>query len=499
VASRFLPGLNLSLRQELFWRDKSVGQQLEPSGARSLGDPDFVIEQELEILPYPSVAVRFGHTIGRAEHKKPLNVELSVQTRLGHGVGSLPSLGLALHRNIGPGTAFLVADAGDWSMRSSKECRELSKFSKAVGSFNTGQLVTGPFQNAPTVEVGYSFNNRRMGMNSSRAFTRSSDKRTRGMDCDLMGDDKSGSWTVSGGLTPGAGAVTYLRYSKDLTLLTTNTAKGQKTNDPSLSAECSGDGPDSGGFRAEAEWSGGTRQDFLVAFRALKRVGVFSNFGFEVGITPNNVHLSLYWSRLEQRISLPILVATKSSLINTNLVFWAVAFPFAVFAAAEGLLYRQRQRLRRQQTSVNALEGNGVDEGKRTNKPRPRKEDLQEYIVSRRAEADDLTVILATGVEPLQKAEAQKNGLVILGAKYGVQDAPPDEVADVTIAVAALVHDSDNDNGPKLVIPKGLRKSHLLGFWDPAPMNTKVLRVRYLYRGQEHAVEVIGRDELMLP
>jgi DnaJ family protein C protein 11 len=83
--------------------------------------------------------------------------------------------------------------------------------------------------------------------------------------------------------------------------------------------------------------------------------------------------------------------------------------------------------------------------------------------------------------------------LVILSAKYSVSGAPPDEIADVTVAVAALVA------GGQLLIPKGLRKSHLLGFWDPAPLTTKVLLVRYLYQGKENSVEVSGRDELRLP
>jgi DnaJ family protein C protein 11 len=69
----------------------------------------------------------------------------------------------------------------------------------------------------------------------------------------------------------------------------------------------------------------------------------------------------------------------------------------------------------------------------------------------------------------------------------------------VTIAVAALVGDHDEDDGGRLVIPAGLRKSRLLGFWDPAPGRTKVLRVRYLWRGEEREVEVCGREELRLP
>lgn len=72
--------------------------------------------------------------------------------------------------------------------------------------------------------------------------------------------------------------------------------------------------------------------------------------------------------------------------------------------------------------------------------------------------------------------------------------ASPEEVADVSVALAALV----SDDG-RLYIPEGLRKSRLLGFWDPRPRRTKCLFVRYMIRGQEKVKEVHGRDELRLP
>ncbi|PCD46028.1 hypothetical protein AU210_001444 [Fusarium oxysporum f. sp. radicis-cucumerinum] len=95
-------------------------------------------------------------------------------------------------------------------------------------------------------------------------------------------------------------------------------------------------------------------------------------------------------------------------------------------------------------------------------------------------------------------------GLVILNAKYGIPDeygilATSDQVADVTIAVAALINESSYSSGPALVIPRGVRKSRLPGFWDPAPGLDKILRVEYLFKGDAGVVEVGSRDELILP
>jgi DnaJ family protein C protein 11 len=96
------------------------------------------------------------------------------------------------------------------------------------------------------------------------------------------------------------------------------------------------------------------------------------------------------------------------------------------------------------------------------------------------------------------------SGLVVLSAKYGIPSEDgtlikSEQVADVTTAVAALIDDSVYNNGPALVIPHGVRKSRLPGFWDPAPGLDKVLRVEYMFKGEAGAVEVGSRDELVLP
>ena len=457
LASRFLPVLNLTLRQEISWRDQP--------GRRSWTSqkplPDFVVEQEVELLPHPSTTVRVGHSIDLEGRSEPLNLELCAYKGLHRAATPIPSVGFALHQKTGPGTAFLVADAGDWRLWSSKECRDLSNFSKITGGL--GHAID-PFRHAPTLEAGYSFGTHTIGVLSERPFTKSAERGVRGMDRDMDDHDRTGPWTVSAGLSTGI-AATYLRYGRDVF----SSLAGKTTRQKSVRS----------GVRAEVELGSSTQRDFFLAFRALKRIGRFSKAGLELGFTPNNMHLSLYWSRLGQRISLPVMIARKASL-STRFLFWATVVPFAAFAAVE-LVYRQLRRRLDKST------------GSKTSSSSTSKEDLQRYIAKRRAEADELTVILATGVEPRQSRERQGGGLVILSAKYGVKDAPPDEVADVTIAVAALV-----DNG-KLVIPQGMRKSRLLGFWDPAPMNTKVLSVRYVYQGREHMVEVSGRDELKLP
>lgn len=42
-------------------------------------------------------------------------------------------------------------------------------------------------------------------------------------------------------------------------------------------------------------------------------------------------------------------------------------------------------------------------------------------------------------------------------------------------------------------------QTQILGFYDPAPLKSKVLRVRYLFAGQEHFVEVNDNESLVCP
>jgi DnaJ family protein C protein 11 len=223
------------------------------------------------------------------------------------------------------------------------------------------------------------------------------------------------------------------------------------------------------GVRGEIEIGASRDRDLFVAVRALRRVGRFSRVGVEVGVSRANVHLSVYWSRLGRRVTVPVLLGRGGEV-----VFWGVVLPFLGMGMLE---MWDRRRGNKKKDRAGSMS----------------KEEMQGYITRRRAEADELTVVMASGVEPRQRIERQAGGLVIVSAKYSVKGAPSDEVADVTVAVAALV------NGGELLIPKGLRKSRLLGFWDPAPRQTKVLTVRYLYQGKEGFVEVVGREELRLP
>ncbi|EAQ92629.1 hypothetical protein CHGG_00864 [Chaetomium globosum CBS 148.51] len=395
LASRFLPGLSLNFRQELFWRTAPIATAL----------PQFVIEQELEVLPRPSTTTRIGQSFKLFGSHHPLNVEISARKLLGRRSEPFPSLGLAVHQRVGPGTAFLLAEADDWKLRPSKECQEMPKFSKALGGLAP---LINTLRTPPTVEIGYVFGRNDMGMQSGQALTKPTIKGLTALDNDLD-EQQPSSWSISTGLSPST-AVGYLRYGRDLFTSPADAAKpspSQANNNKT-------------GFRAEAELAATSQHDFFLAFRALKRVGRFSKAGLEVGLSTSNLHVSLYWSRLGQRLSLPILTTADTSATTSaaadggrptlpinHLLLTTLLLPLTAFSAWEAY-----SNLRRKTQSAAALKAR-------------RAQQLAAHVAARRAEADKLTVVLAAGVGPRQAAARKRGGLVIVSAKFGVRGAPP--------------------------------------------------------------------------
>jgi DnaJ family protein C protein 11 len=473
LSAPFLPQVDVKIRQE-FVRNKDDSPSAErPLKGGSSKPAELVLEVEGDFCPQPTVVTRVGGLV-RYPGISPFHAEVSVRGGP-TPVGLTGSVGLALHRRMGPGTAFVTVDGGDWTLQRDPTCHHYSVFSHINGKFNQVRV----FLQQPTAEVGYSVSSRELGLSADRAFTRTADRGLRGLDRDLDSDGH-GSWTVSAAATP-TNLATYARYGHDLFSSAPTTESGD-----SLSSPGNNSSHGSRGIRAEVEFRTSLVRDHVIALRGLKRAGRFSRIGIELGLTPSSLHLSVYWSRLGQRFSLPFLVAGRPSL-ESSTVFWTLMASMAGFAALQALVSRGKKKKRRRSRGNERRSYGDLTH-----------EQMQDLIAARRTEADELTALLAGAVEHRQRHEREQGGLVIQSAKYGVKDASSpsgwsmEEVADVTIAVAALVDDG------AVHIPQGLRKGRLLGFWDPAPARTKTLMVAYALGGKQQSVEVRGRDELRL-
>ncbi|KAG8163243.1 hypothetical protein KVR01_006540 [Diaporthe batatas] len=522
--------LNIKLRQELFIRAAGLS---EAELRRTLPDAVLEIETEnaIKLTVRASHMLRLGGDKWRCHQlDEPLHTEASISvTRLWPGASHKPRLGLGLHRHVGGrngGTVFACADSGTapfW------ESLDSSFWNRSVRNRldrdSTGatwrrymdylsQLPS--YYSPPTLEVGYKFGSvpeETLGLRSGRAFTKppgSGMQRLRDNVC-LSGPNNRGSWTVSGALTAG-GVAGYVRFGRSF--LSTRNELEQSLIPSRLR-----------GLRFEAELSTykstpssllsrvrslGRSEISQLAVRGLKKIGKSRSLGLEMSVNnaTSSVVLSLYFSSRNKSFAVPIVLFRDQP---SPYRFLTKILMVAGYIPALALTLFDLFPLLIPQAGVTSEQ----DEASPSH-------EIQKYIALRRAEADDLVAVLAEPVSQLQRVQRERRGLVILSAKYGVLDerlsgtptagplaaggpaaaalhlgpswASPEEVADVTVALAALVSDDGS-----LHIPEGLRKSRLLGFWDPKPRRTKCLFVRYMIRGQEKVKEVNGRDELRLP
>ncbi|KAI3395725.1 hypothetical protein diail_948 [Diaporthe ilicicola] len=524
----FAPTLNLKLRQEVFRREARLS---EAALRRTL--PDAVVEFETDTLNTASLTARASHVLRFSaddQPVEPLHTEVSVSVSRALPAASYePRFGLGLHMRVGGhngGTVFACADSGTPSLWDSLSPSFKDSVRRRLDQDSTGaswrnyiariSQILGNYYSPPTLEVGYkfgAFSEDTLGLRSGRPFTKPAGSGLRRLDdsAGFSGPGKGGSWTISGALTPG-GVAGYLRFGRNL--LSSPTELEQSLIPNRLRGLL--------GCRFEAELSTyksrphnirgrirslGRSEISQLAVRGLKKFGKSSKVGLEMSVnsTSSSVVLSLYYSTKNNKcLTVPLMLFRDQPAHHqflTNVLLWAGFLP----ALALAVLDRSRAFL--PQADAVSREEKGT-----------RAQKVQRYIATRRAEADDLVALLAEPISQRQRAQRERGGLVVLSAKYGVLlDSPPasapsepatgagalhlgpnwaspEEVADVTVALAALVDDDGS-----LHIPEGLRKSRLLGFWDPSPRRTKCLLVRYLFRGQEKVKEVMGREELALP
>ncbi|KAL2891628.1 putative J domain-containing protein C63.03 [Ceratocystis lukuohia] len=414
------------------------------------------IEVETDVIPERSLTARVSHTFLLPYSSVPWNIEASA-TNGRYVTGGIPRLGMGMYRKIGPGTAFFRADSGDWRFGNGRVCNFFGQFAKESKKWFYADFQF-PLKTTPSIEIGYKTTPCERWTTTNYADIPRGESGIRGMDRESSFAGR-GSWAVSVSAMPSDAFAGYLRYSRDLPYLA-------PTQNPS---------------RIEAELCGSNSADYYLALRNLWQVGNFARLGLEVSVSAHHVHLSLYWARLSHAISLPVLVAPRT-MISDKMVAWGAVVPFVTVALGQfGRRWLNRSRVAKKMAR--------------------NQEAVRAYVDQKRVDAEEVEYLIGGFVETHQKREAKKGGLVILSAKYGVKEGTGSnavwgggEVADVRVAVAALV-----DGDGRLEIPYGVRKSHIPGFWDPMPLQEKVLHVRYMYRGREAVVEVRGKEGLVLP
>ncbi|KIM85726.1 hypothetical protein PILCRDRAFT_5383 [Piloderma croceum F 1598] len=212
---------------------------------------------------------------------------------------------------------------------------------------------------------------------------------------------------------------------------------------------------------------------------ALMLTGTWQNESSEVaasvGLNPQGVLMKLDLSYLQQRFSVPIMLSHD---YDAALALFTAVIPSTAFVL--GYHYYLRPRRRAQRAAFLRAARRILDD---------------DMSVIRRETEETLSLLKDTAQKHMQ-AESTKGGLVIVEASYGPSEqdsGTKDLVMDVTIALQALVHNS------QVYIAGHRTKSGIQGFYDPTPSLSKSLRVRYVFRGRMHYAEIPDCVPVVLP
>ncbi|KAK9703749.1 hypothetical protein K7432_010570 [Basidiobolus ranarum] len=195
-------------------------------------------------------------------------------------------------------------------------------------------------------------------------------------------------------------------------------------------------------------------------------------FSVESGI-PSGVTLKLRYTRPNQQIFIPVLM---SPILNVRVALFSILVPLTAGYAIDKVYLAPKRKKEIEEKIKNLREYHGA------------------YLSARKRDALRVVSLLEKTALQVTQEEEAKNGLVIVKALYGIFDSEnPESVADVTVALQALVHDS------QLIIAGGHSKSNISGFYDPCFGSRKQLKILYKFNRRMHSVVVADTSPLACP
>lgn len=201
---------------------------------------------------------------------------------------------------------------------------------------------------------------------------------------------------------------------------------------------------------------------------ATRKITANATIGANITANSQSLIVRLSCSRLGQNFRIPIWIGDGLELDS---ILYGVLLPLGGLIIYEYAVVQPRQRKRK---SARLLR---------------KKEHAKELLEERENSARESVEVMSDAITRKQQSAKTQGGLYIHNATYGTES----QRIDVTIALAAQI----NEN--QLVLSRNLRKSNMLGFWDPAFGEKKTLRVEYLFGNQRHHVEIDDKDGLALP
>lgn len=463
--------------------EHSFPELAEEDGSRSIASVMQGIDVDVVtgLFPNPTINVGLGRPFTLVEDTQPMYCHF--RTFFNQSLWSKPPvLDFRVSRVLGKGhTGYWRWSSGDFGWPTIFSRYDILPLSRAPLWLPRGQLM-------PTMRIGYLW-----GEGGASLIQTDEEDDMHTMDANIGSDEqtktskdppKNSSWHVAADSSP-YNAKLSVTWGRDLfvrateypirsRIMKSGEAIGRTNHFNVLSGR---------GVRLEIEGEVGLNSSLGAIVRGVRRIGNFTTIGVGIGVNPQRgLFISLSWSRLNQNIILPVVILSQEQ-VDLKSLFWALAIPWATYAAVEFVVLRPRLQSQRRK----------MIEKKRT--------ELRENVSKRKSEAMQALELMRPLVDHRQAIEREQGGLVILRAEYGVRTVGPNssatwqpgEVADVTVALAALV------DGGQLTLPRGLHKSQIIGFWDPAPLKKKHLTVDYLFGGRQHHAEVTRDEALSIP
>lgn len=257
------------------------------------------------------------------------------------------------------------------------------------------------------------------------------------------------------------------------------------------------------GVRLEIQAAVGTDGAIGWNIGGTRQVGSFSRVGLTVSLQGSRgLVLSISWRRLGQSVRIPVIICPLDR-VSVDISLGAVLLPWLTYIGVEYGYIRPRERRQRRKEI------------------RKRQRELKKLTSVRKAESQEQIELMTPQVRRRQEHEQAHGGLVITKAEYGyipsvdqkrgkTGDEAETKVIDVTIPVAELVEHSELViSGETVKVPlfraSALRtllissQFDILGFYDPAPLLPKTLRIWYTYGGQQHFVAAGDTDSISCP
>lgn len=198
----------------------------------------------------------------------------------------------------------------------------------------------------------------------------------------------------------------------------------------------------------------------------------------------------IYWKfelrRGEQKLIIPILLSTS---FTPMLMTGAFLVPTSVFLLLKKFVLKPYFRKRKQQKALENTQKTSVE------------------VKEKRGKAEKAQELLQLVANRKRSKQMEIDGLVITNALYGSSKAlkkviesretnneESSKIWDVTLPLNFYINDSG-----QLKLHGGVKKSGIMGFYDPCPGERNELLVEYTYHGEQYQVVVDDYEELVIP